>query len=182
LIAPFSPSERNFHALLLASALLPAARFPASLKVPINETSERILQHPDVRKFLAIYARKEISAKSAVIAIERQWRAEGLDDLEILEGLGKVYGLLSEMVLDAHSRLNELRCISTEEVHPDFYSVYHRTGTLPCMLDAKSLRTDLYKLSTGEKLIPVERADLRSTFSEKRNFSQLDLGPVWKPS
>jgi len=130
----------------------------ANLVVPINLVSERILEHRDVSKFLNEYQKSDTKDQAAVVAVERIWRAEGLDDLEVLEGLARVYGLLSEMVLDAHIHLKGLACISSNASHADFCSRNHRTGVLPCMLDARNFRTELYKLSTGEMLTAVETA------------------------
>jgi hypothetical protein len=73
----------------------------ANLVVPINLVSEKILEHRDVSKFLSEYQKNDTKDQAAVVAVERIWRTEGLDNLEVLEGLARVYGLLSEMVLDA---------------------------------------------------------------------------------
>jgi hypothetical protein len=152
----------------------------ANLVVPINMVSEKILEHRDVSKFLSEYQQNEIKDQAAVIAVERIWRTEGLDNLEVLEGLARVYGLLSEMVLDAHIHLKGLACISSNESHTDFCSRHHRTGVLPCMLDARDLRTELYKLSTGEMLTAVEAALPPATAAEDdKHFKRYGNGVVF---
>jgi hypothetical protein len=90
--------------------------------------------------------------KDAVIEIERRWSAQGLDGREILGALAHVYGLLADLVLDAHKMLNQCQCIFDQGGHPDFRSVYHRTGTLECMVAGVEQRTQRFGLSTLEEL------------------------------
>jgi len=139
----------------------------ARLSVPAEASPSVVLQNPQVIDLLAKYRATSADAKDAAIAIERRWSTTGLDDLELLEALAKVYGLLSDAVLDAHIHLKQCGCIPTEHDHPDFRSVYHRTGTLECMAAGAETRTQVFKLSTGDQLSLVET--LGSTSSEVRN-------------
>lgn len=93
--------------------------------------------------------------KDAVIVIERRWSVPDLDGREILEALAQAYGLLSDLVLDAHVTLGETACISQDRAHGHFRSGYHRSGTLPCMIFGIERRTDRFKLSTGQPLRTV---------------------------
>jgi hypothetical protein len=69
--------------------------------------------------------------KSAVIVIERRWSAPGLNGREILEALAQAYGLLSDVVLDAHITLGKTDCVLPRGTHVHFRSAYHPSGTLP---------------------------------------------------
>ncbi len=128
----------------------------ARLRVPVQTPPSLILQDPQVHDLLEKYQATSGEAKDAAIAIERRWSTESLGDLEVLEALAKVYGLLSDVVLDAHVHLKQCECIPAEHEHPDFRSVYHRTGTLECMAAGAGTRTQVFKLSTGDELSPAE--------------------------
>lgn len=105
--------------------------------------------------------------RDAALEIERRWSVSALQGREILETLARVYGLLGDVVLDAHAHLNRLQCIPIEPGHPDFRSAYHRTGFLGCMAVGREQRTQRSKLSTGETYeivsdsAPVSVADLK---------------------
>jgi hypothetical protein len=91
-------------------------------------------------------------AKNAAVIIERCWRAPDWPDREILDALSEAYGVLSNLVLDAHVILRESGCISSESDHPDFPSAHHRTGLLGCMLLGAENRVHKFELSTGQEL------------------------------
>ena len=91
-------------------------------------------------------------AKNAAVVIERCWRVPDWPDREILDVLAEAYGVLSNLVLDAHVILRESGCISSESDHPDFPSAHHRTGMLGCMLLGAEDRVHKFELSTGQEL------------------------------
>jgi hypothetical protein len=93
--------------------------------------------------------------ESAAIVIERRWSVPDLEGREILEELAQAYGLLSDVVLDAHINLGKIACISQEGTHVHFRSTYHRSGTLACMVLGVEHRTHSFKLSTGQQLQSV---------------------------
>src|SRR3989442_193654 len=70
----------------------------ARLRVPVQTPPSLILQDPQVHDLLEKYQATSGEAKDAAIAIERRWSTESLGDLEVLEALAKVYGLLSDVV------------------------------------------------------------------------------------
>jgi hypothetical protein len=86
-----------------------------------------------------------------VLAVERRWSTTGLGETEILQVLASVYGLLSDMVLDAHIRLGHLECVH-DGGHPDFRSKHHRTGTIDCMVCGPDRRTQTFKIATGDQI------------------------------
>jgi hypothetical protein len=103
----------------------------------------------------------------AALEIERRWSVAALQGREILETLAQIYGLLGDVVLDAHAQVNRLQCIPMELTHPDFRSAYHRTGFLECMAVGREQRTQRSKLSSGESYevvsgsAPVSAEDLK---------------------
>ena len=129
----------------------------AKLSVPVQAPASVIFQDPQLADLLEKYRATSGEAKDAAIAIERRWSTEGLGDLELLDGLAKVYGLLSDLVLDAHVHLKQFGCVPQEQDHRDFKSTYHRTGTLECMTEGVERRTQVFKLSSGEELSTTEK-------------------------
>jgi uncharacterized protein YchJ len=127
----------------------------ASVVVPAETPSALILQGLPLLSLVEKSGARPGDVEDAAIAVERRWSAEGLDGREILETLAEVYGLLSDMVLEAHTLLRCFACIPEESDHPDFPSSYHRTGTLECMVVGVEQRTQRFKLSTLDELIPV---------------------------
>lgn len=88
--------------------------------------------------------------EDAALEIERRWSVPALRGRELLETLAKIYGLLSDVVLDAHSQVKQLGCIPIDPTHPDFRSTHHPTGVLECMAMGREQRTERSKLATGE--------------------------------
>jgi hypothetical protein len=91
------------------------------------------------------------------VTIERSWSVPDLGGREILDALAHVYGLLSELVLDAHLRLEKIACIPSDHPHADFVSKYQRTGLLECMALAIETRTSRFTLG-GEHMVPATMA------------------------
>ncbi len=143
----------------------------ARVAVPAEAPSSLILQNLPLLDVLEKKQPMDTELKSAAIAIERRWSAKGLDDQEVLEALAKVYGLISDLVLDAHIHLRQCECIPTESEHPDFRAVNYRTGTLECMAAGAAARTQVFSFSSGEEVHPSETTR-RFTLSlgDKRNF------------
>jgi hypothetical protein len=89
--------------------------------------------------------------KSAAISIERRWVVSDLKDREILEALAQSYGLLAEVVLNAHNHLLKSACISGGQNHDHFPSPHDRTGMLQCMSLGIEARTQWFDLATGHE-------------------------------
>jgi metal-responsive CopG/Arc/MetJ family transcriptional regulator len=88
--------------------------------------------------------------RDAALEIERRWSVAELKGRELLETLASVFGLVSDVVLDAHAQMNQLECIPTDPTHTDFRSAYHPTGILECMAVGREQRTERSKLASRE--------------------------------
>jgi hypothetical protein len=95
--------------------------------------------------------------KSAAISIERRWSVEDLKGREILEALAQAYGVLAELVLDAHIHLGDSSCVIVDHAHSHFPSPYDRTGMLQCMSLGVEARTQWFDLATGQEFKSLER-------------------------
>jgi hypothetical protein len=85
-----------------------------------------------------------------VLSLERRWVAVQLPEWELLDALGHAYGLLSELVKEAHDRAGfgfEVRSI-----HGDGCTI-PSDGRLPCMITTVEARTVRIRLSDGQPLI-----------------------------
>jgi hypothetical protein len=90
--------------------------------------------------------------KHAAVVIERRWSVPDLGGREILDALAQAYGLLSDLVLDAHVKLGEMGCVSSNGTHPHFRSTYHPSGTLPCMVVSSECRSHSFSFQTGQEI------------------------------
>ena len=158
----------------------------ASVAIPAETPSPLILQGLPLLSLVEKSGAHPAEIEDAAIAVERRWSAEGLDGREILETLAEVYGLLSDMVLDAHTLLRNLVCIPAESDHPDFRSAYHRTGTLECMVMGVEQRTQRFKLSTLDELVPTMPSPSSPTLlneaAERYEFDKEGRLAAWQKS
>jgi len=121
--------------------------------------------------------------EDAAIVIERRCSVPELGGREILEALAQAYGLLSNLVLDAHITLGETGCVSPDGAHAHFRSAYHPHGSLPCMVLGIEHRSHSLKLKTGQHLQPVRTISPSGdpTIATKRyGLGQLDQIPDWQ--
>lgn len=121
--------------------------------------------------------------KGAAIAIERRWTAPGLNGREILDALAQAYGLLSDVVLDAHITLGKTDCVLPRETHVHFRSVYHRSSTLPCMALGIEHRIHRFDLATGQELQTIFTDSPRGDpeiAAKRYGLGQSDQMPIWK--
>ena len=129
----------------------------STLRVPIQTSAELILENPALLDLLKPAKNDSGDSEDAFLTIERRWTTKDLDGNEILGVLARVYGLIAALVLDAHSHLGRLECISDE--HPDFPSSHDRTGRIRCMVSSVEARTERFKASTRERLEPSTELD-----------------------
>ncbi len=122
------------------------------LNVPPEIPSSLILKNLPLLNLLGNSQATPEELKNGLIAIERRWSTTDLGNSEILEALAQVYGILSDVILDAHIHMGRFECIPTADEHPDFRSAYHRTGTLECMASGLDRRTQTFKVATGEEI------------------------------
>ena len=144
------------------------------LKVPIETPAALILQNAPLLDLFEPPG-KTLDIENASISIERRWSSGGLEGREILSSLAHVYGLLADLILNAHEHLDCFDCIDSDSSHSEFPSSYDRTGVLRCMLDSIEGRTERFKFSTREKLEPrstlVDEVDPRDAF-ERYGFNE----------
>lgn len=92
--------------------------------------------------------------KEGVLEIERRWVEKRLPDWEILDALKHCYGVLSELLTDAHNRCGvEMR--DTFGWEHAAVPTDHLEKSLPCMLTSQRERTALVHLGTG-KILKLE--------------------------
>lgn len=149
--------------VLIESEIPVGADIPAILKsVPF----------PDLLKAVKI---PSTDLKDAALEVERRWSVAELKGREILETLAGVYGLLSDLVLDAHAQVNQLECIPINPAHSDFRSAYHLTGTLECMAMGREQRSQQVKLASGEHYEVVAERSLVSEEDVKHAPKQYEF-------
>jgi hypothetical protein len=122
-------------------------------EVPIHTPAKLILENPSLLALLDSSKNKFPDLADSVLLIERKWSTKELNGREILSALAHVYGLLADLVLDAHSRLGQFACIPAEEPHPDFRALQDRTGLLRCMSAGVEARTERYKTDKETKIV-----------------------------
>jgi hypothetical protein len=121
------------------------------LNVPAEMPSSLILQNLPLVNLVSNSPLTTEGLKDGLVAIERRWTTTDLGTDEILAVLAQVYGLLSDMLLDAHIHLGQADCIPRYTEHSDFPSTYHRTGILECMASGPDRRTRAFK-TTGDEV------------------------------
>lgn len=123
-------------------------------EVPIQTPAKLILENPTLLALLDSSMDKLPDLADSILLIERKWSTKELDGREILSALAHVYGLLADLVLDAHSRIGQLTCIPAEEPHPDFRALQDRTGLLRCMSAGAEERTERYRSDKETEIVP----------------------------
>jgi hypothetical protein len=124
----------------------------AESTVPAEMSPELILRNLPLLELVNNLQIPPGDLESAAIIIERCWSAPNLEGREILDALGQAYGLLSDIIFDAHIFFRETSCVSIDGDHPHFRSAQHRTGTLACMALGVEDRTQTLRLLTSEPL------------------------------
>jgi hypothetical protein len=99
-----------------------------------------------------------------VLSIERRWIAHQLPEWELLEALAHVYGILSNIVKEAHERAGFI--YETRDLHDDTCTI-PVDGRMPCMLTTAESRTTRIALSDGSLL-----ASRRSPFQIKPEYTK----------
>jgi hypothetical protein len=119
----------------------------STVSIPIQTPAKLILENPELLNLLDPSKKKSPDLEDGFLAIERRWSTQDLEGKEILAVLAHVYGLIADLVLDAHSQLGQINCISADEENPDFPSPHDRTGVLKCMVASAEARTERFKAS-----------------------------------
>jgi hypothetical protein len=87
----------------------------------------------------------------AVLLVERRWEVEGLPGWELRDALGHAYGVLDNLVNDAHERCGaEMERFAETPSGPIPVQTEHLAGRLPCMVATRETRSIRMNLRTGE--------------------------------
>jgi hypothetical protein len=136
-------------------------------EVPIYTSAKLILGNPSLLALLDSSKDKLPDLADSILLIERKWSTKELNGREILSALAHVYGLLADLVLDAHSRIGQLACIPLEEAHPDFRALQDRTGLLRCMSAGAEQRTERYKTDKETEIVPSTQTVQKSIYANE---------------
>ena len=125
------------------------------IRVPVDPatSSAEVVNHLPIVQLIASEADPKCDLSSAVLEVERQWNLPDLNNREVLDALAAAYGLLSDLVVDAHTQLRRLGCIDNTVPHAAFRAVYHRSGAIPCMAETSEFRKERFSLSTGKPIV-----------------------------
>jgi hypothetical protein len=92
------------------------------------------------------------------LLVERRWVDKALPERELLDALAHCYGVLSELLADAHDRAGvahlTTRASPTADARMEPVDTYR--GRLPCMVTTLDVRTAQYRVSDGT-LVKGER-------------------------
>lgn len=89
-----------------------------------------------------------------VLSIERRWVAKQLPEWELLDALGHAYGILSNIVKEAHERAGFR--FETQDCHGDRCNT-PADGRLPCMVTTAEARTARTALADGVSLVSCQQ-------------------------
>jgi hypothetical protein len=78
--------------------------------------------------------------KNGLLVVERRWELPELPGTELLEGLASAYGLLADLVRDAHTLLEHTACGSVECKPDAGYSPEYLAGRPACMTVSQEAR------------------------------------------
>ncbi len=84
----------------------------------------------------------------AFLTVERRWVVEDLPDHELLEALSHCYGVLSQVVAEAHERANARFVVCDANTGEVNIPTKHLGGKLPCMVLDRDHRTVLVSLAS----------------------------------
>jgi len=126
----------------------------ATIPIPIHTSPSVILENPALLALFNSPADAGLHAGSGALLVERKWSTKELGGKEILSALAHVYGLLADMVLNAHSHLGRMDCIPAGSSSTDFPLAYDRTGVLRCMYAGAEQRTQRFVVSTKQEAVP----------------------------
>jgi hypothetical protein len=89
--------------------------------------------------------------KEGVLLIERRWVAKDLNDRELLDVLAHCYGVLAQLVVDAHRQCGAvMRTFRADSHAPKPVRTEHLSGRLPCMVASEETRTAIFHLGIGK--------------------------------
>lgn len=89
--------------------------------------------------------------EGAVLSVERRWVDKALPDWELLAGLAYAYGVLADLINDAHARQGVEHGLTMRTPHGlvRLDKREHANGRLPCMITTEESRTASYRIKDG---------------------------------
>jgi len=90
--------------------------------------------------------------KTLVLSLERRWGVEALGDQELLDALAHGYGVLSELLRDAHEQVGFDH--DAKELHVSEPVQMTNDGRMPCMITTVEQRTRRMSLENETWLVP----------------------------
>ena len=103
-----------------------------------------------------------------MLMVERRWVDKRLPDRELLDALAHGYGVLLQLLADAHKRAAVPYC-DIDTLHMsniDLDTALKRGGRLPCMVTTLAARTAHYRVKDGS-LVQEDEAEIRK-ISDRR--------------
>lgn len=113
-----------------------------------------------------------------VLSIERRWIAKQLPDWELLDALAHAYGVLSNIVKEAHERAGSH--FETRDCSGDSCSI-PTDGRLPCMITTAEVRTSRIALADGASLVCRHRPFQMNPEHTKKAVKRYGLGKFRVP-
>lgn len=137
---------------LLATYQDAASEFEEGLPSPSVELNVKPLASPReaLNELSNVHIPQRILRQST-LSIERRWVDGTLPQVELLDALAHVYGFLTRMLQDVHSRAGVQH--GTVVLHPgqpqQFSETEAHEGRLPCMVTTRSARTTNFAMKDG---------------------------------
>lgn len=104
--------------------------------------------------------------KEGVVLMERRWVVKDLPKRELLDVLAHCYGVLAQLVIDAHHQCGVvMRTFRADSHNPRPVRTEHLAGKLPCMVGTGDTRMAVFHLGIG-KFISVAHEELAIDPSE----------------
>ena len=158
----------------------------ACIPVPSDTSSETLLKNSAIWDGIAKSSIPTGELPDALIEIERQWSLPDFQNREVLDILAAAYGVLSDLVVDAHTQLRRLDCVDHTSPHPSFRATHHRSGSLPCMTATAGFRKERFSLSTGNQLVasplkpPPQGGPSPTAAAARYGLQGADLAVSWR--
>ncbi len=106
--------------------------------------------------------------ESGLLEVERRWIVSEQPDHEVLELVAHCYGVLAQLLVDAHARRGVAMLTFGEEDHQSRRRRYpHPTGRLDCMLLGREQRTARWHLG-HESLIEFEATQIERSDADRQ--------------
>lgn len=108
--------------------------------------------------------------ESGLLEVERRWVVSEQPDHEVLELVAHCYGVLAQLLIDAHARRGVTMQTFGEEDHRSRKRRFpHPTGRLDCMLIGREQRTARWHLG-HEALIELEAKQIEWSDADRENI------------